>query len=251
MTKIIFFIVGLSILGTAFKIFAGPTFIIGVENQTYLPVFTNENNEYKGFARELLDSFARDQGYTFIYRALPVLRLYASFFGKEIDFKFPDNPNWKRDQRLDKNVSYSEPVIAFIDGVSVIPERKNDSVEDIHILGTVAGFTPWAWMDRIKENKVAISENSSFESLVRQTLVRRIDGAYASLAVINYQLNNVLKKPGALVFNPHLPYSQDNYYLSTIKQPAVLSEFNSWMNHNQIKIAGLKRQYGVEKGITE
>lgn len=253
MKRIILAIIGcVIILRPILSIYAEQqTWVIGVENQTYLPIFANENGEYKGFARELLDSFAQDHGYKFIYRPLPVLRLYASFFGKEIDFKFPDNPNWKKDQRLDKNILYSNPVLEFIDGVSVLPEKKNTSISDIHILGTVAGFTPWAWMDQIQAGKVTLSENSSFESLVRQTLVGRIDGAYASLAVVNYQLDNVLKKSGALVFNPNLPYSRDNYYLSTIKHSALINQFNSWMSQNQIKFESLKRQHNVEKGVRE
>jgi ABC-type amino acid transport substrate-binding protein len=223
--------------------------IVGVENQYYLPAYAYENGQYKGFARDLLDAFARDKGYQIEYRALPVQRLYASFFSGQVDFKFPDNPNWQGEKRTGKAVVYSEPVIAFVDGVSVKPERKTAQADDIHVLGTVSGFTPWSWGDRLKSGKATLAENASLDALVRQTIAGRIDGAYASVAVINYQLDHVLKQPGALVFHSGLPFSRDHYFLSSIKRPEVIREFSQWMKQNRSMIAALKKQHGVEKGV--
>lgn len=228
---------------------AGPTFVVGVENQDYLPAFTYEQGAYKGFARELFDAFARDRGYVFEYRALPVPRLYASFFGGQLDFKFPDNPNWKKDQRAGKTILYSDPVFVTVDGVSVVPEKKEATPADIRTLGTMAGFTPWAWIDRIKANQVSLSENTHFDGLIRQALAGRVDGVYASVAVMNYQLDHVLKKPGALTFNPRLPYSRDNYHLSTFKHGEVLREFNAWLKQNRASVEAMKKRHGVEKGV--
>ena len=223
--------------------------VIGVENQYYLPVYAYENGAYQGFARDLLDAFARDRGYQVEYRALPVPRLYASFFEGQVDFKFPDNAQWKLGQRAGKKIFYSDPVAAFVDGVSVRPEMKSARPDAIKRLGTMGGFTPWAWLDRIKAGKTTLSENTNLESLVRQTLAGRVDGAYASVAVINYQLDHVLKQPGALVFNPELPNDRDNYHLACMKRPQVVLEFNEWMRKNRAQVAALKKKYGVEKGV--
>ena len=230
--------------------FAKDTLIIGVENQYYLPIYAYENGNFHGFARDLFDAFARDRGYQIEYRALPVPRLYASFFEGQVDFKFPDNAYWKQDQRVDKKIRYSDPVIASIDGTSVLPANRNATSDQIQRLGTVSGFTPWAWMERIKSGKTVLSENTRFDALVRQTLSGRVDGAYASVAVINYQLDHVLKNPGALVFNPALPHSRDNYHLASIKRPDVVIEFNDWMRKNRAWIAALKKKYDVEKGVS-
>lgn len=228
---------------------ARETLVIGVENLYYMPVASYENGVYRGYARDLFDAFARDRGYAVEYRALPVPRLYASFFEGQVDFKFPDNANWKRDQRTGKKIHYSDPVAAFVDGTSTLPEKNIASPEQIQRLGTMGGFTPWAWMDRIKAGQPRLSENTQLAALVRQALAGRVDGVYASVAVVNYQLDHVLKRPGALVFNPALPYSRDNYHLSTTKRPEVLNEFNDWMRKNRDRIAALKKQHGVEKGV--
>lgn len=228
---------------------AKPPLVIGVESLYYMPVATYENGVYKGFARELFDAFAKDRGYEVEYRALPVPRLYASFFAGQLDFKFPDNAYWKQSQRAGLNIHYSDPVAAFVDGTCVLPERRGARPEEILRLGTMGGFTPWAWLDRIKAGKPSLSENTQLEALVRQALAGRVDAVYASVAVINYQLDHVLKQPGALVFGPGLPHTLDNYHLSTLRHPAILAEFNEWMRTNRDRVAALKKKYGVEKGV--
>ena len=223
---------------------------IGVENQYYLPAYAFENGVYKGFARELLDAWARDRGFQVNYRALPVPRLYASYFGGQVDFKFPDNPDWKKGERVGKAITYSEPVMAYIDGCSVLPKRRGLGVNAVKVLGTMGGFTPWAWLDQIKAGKTALSENFDLGALVRQTLTGRVDGVYASVAVIHYELDHVLKQPDALTFDPSLPYSRDDYYLSSIKHPQLVLDFNAWMRANRNLVGTLKQRYGVEKGVT-
>ena len=227
----------------------GQVLLIGVENQQYLPLYTYEKGIYQGFARELLDAFAQDRGYRIEYRALPVPRLYASFLAGELDFKFPDNASWKQDLRAGKQIHYSDPVLAGIDGTSVRPDRIRVAADRVRRLGTMSGFTPWAWMERLRTGSTTLSENTRLDALIHQALAGRVDGVYANVAVINYQLDHVLKRPGALVFNPDLPYSRDNYHLASVKHPQVISEFNAWLKTNRDRVAQLKRKFGVEKGV--
>lgn len=228
---------------------AAKSFVVGVENHDYLPAYGLKDGQYHGFARELFDAFAKDRGYIFDYRALPVPRLYASFFNGQIDFKFPDNPQWKQDQRSGKSIHYSAPALTYIDGVVVPADRTATTPDEIRTLGTVAGFTPWAWMDRVDTGKVKLVENASFEALVRQVVARRIDGAYANIAVVNYQLDKILGTPGALVFAPQLPYSRDHYHLSTLKHADVIQEFNVWLKQNGSRVEAMKKRHAVEAGL--
>ncbi len=243
------FALSLAVLLLAGTAHAGQILLIGVENQQYQPLYTYEKGIYKGFARELFDAFAQDRGYRVEYRALPVPRLYASFLAGELDFKFPDNASWKQDLRIGKQIHYSAPVLASIDGTSVLPDRMRVPADKIRRLGTLSGFTPWAWMDRLRTGNTTLSENTRLDALVLQALADRVDGVYANVAVINYQLDHVLKQPGALVFNPSLPFSRDYYHLASIKHPQILLEFNAWQKANRDRIALLKRKFGVEKGV--
>lgn len=229
----------------------GQTFTIGVEDLDYYPVYAIQNGSYSGYARELLDAFAKDRNYRFDYKPFPVNRLFASFFQGQVDFKFPDNPYWQKDLRAGKNIIYSSAVATYIDGTLVRPEMRDATPDKIKTLVTVAGFTPWAWQDQIKNQQVALRENANFTALAQQVIARRVDAAYASVAVVNHQLDHVLKTPGALVFNSKLPHSRDHYFLSTLTHPEVIAEFDAWQKNKQDLVRSLKKKYAVEKGITE
>lgn len=225
---------------------AEETLEIGVEDLSYLPAYSVDNGVYGGYAREFLDAFAADSGYKFTYRALPVPRLYAEFLNGQVLFKFPANPNWSAQAKEGKNVIYSGPVARFRDA-TVVP--KANLGKPIKTLGTVTGFTPWVWLDQIKAGEVRLTENTDFNALVRQVLAARIEGAYASIAVINYQLDKVLDRPGALVYDPSLPNSLDTYRLATISRPDVTTALDAWMAKNADRIAEMKQRHAVEKGV--
>lgn len=230
---------------------AGKSYTIGVEELDYYPVYAIQNGQYTGYARELLDAFAKERGYQFEYKPFPVNRLFANFFQGQVDFKFPDNPYWQKDLRTGKNVTYSASVVTYIDGTLVRPELKDAGLNQIKTLGTVAGFTPWAWTEAIKGKQVVLRENANFTALAQQVSAKRLDAAYASVAVMNYQLDNILKTSGALVFNSKLPFSKDNYFLSTLQHPEIVGEFDTWLKNHQDWVRALKKKYGVEKGVND
>lgn len=225
------------------------TYVVGVENTDYYPISRLDKGAYTGFARELLDAFAQSRGYRFEYRPFPVPRLFATFIQGDVDFKFPDNPYWQADLRRGKTIVYSAAVATYIDGAMVRPEMANADMDRIKTLGVVSGFTPWAWKDILARGAVALRENTDLASLAEQVMAQRVDAAYGSVAVMNYRLEHVLKKPGALVFNPRLPYSRDQYFLSTLKHPDMMREFNDWLRNNAGQVRALKAKYGVEKGV--
>jgi len=222
-------------------------FRIGVEAQKYYPQFDNENGKvYFGFARDLLDMFAKEKGYQFIYDIRPVKRLFAEFIDKNsFDFKYPDNPVWQSGLKKGKNVVYSESVVKYIDGVIVLAENQSKDLKAFNKLGTVRGFTPYPFLDLIQNKKVELSENNNFISLLKQVLIKRIDGAYSNVSVARYNIKEVLKKPGALVFNSNLPHIKDSYYLSSIKQPNVIQEFNQFLKDKKAQIDQLKQKFNV------
>lgn len=228
---------------------AADTFIVGVENIEYLPQYSWGESGYGGFARELFDAFAKASGHRFEYRGFPVARLYAKFLDGEVDLKFPDNPNWATDSKAGHAVVYSDPVVDYVDGVNVRPERVGQGAEAVRTLGVLRGFTAWGWLDRIAGNKVSVQGNSSFPALLEQTIVGRVDGAYGNVAVVQHLLRSVMKQPGALVFDPKLPHVSSHYRLSTIKHPELIAEFNAWMKREAPAIAALKAEHRVEAGV--
>jgi polar amino acid transport system substrate-binding protein len=190
------------------------TFTIGVENLQYYPLSTIQSGEYVGFAREVLDAFARKQGYNFKYIPLPVNRLYSLYLGEpRLDFKYPDNAKWKPELRASLTISYSTPLIVSNDVAMVLPENKGRNIGQLKSLGTVNGFTPWPYMAEIENKSLTVVTNGSFEGLLRDAMQNRIDAVFINIDVANAKLRDVLRKPGALVFDPGLPYGHSDFCL--------------------------------------
>jgi ABC-type amino acid transport substrate-binding protein len=218
--------------------------LIGVEDLTYYPHYSIENGEYSGFGRAILDAWAADRGHTVTYKAFPIKRLMSMLVDGEIDLKYPDNAYWSSDLKADKTVVYSDAVVEYVDGVSVPPEKVGKGMETIRKLGTVRGFTPWAWLDETQSGKVELSELNALDGLVKQAIAGRIDAAYANVSVIQYQLGQ-LGETGKLAFDPDLKHTRDFYYLSTTTKPALIEDFNAWLAENEDKVEQLKAEYNV------
>jgi len=244
MARTVIFLAGILLALGALPARAG-SYVVGVEDLAYLPHYGAENGEYSGLVRDILDTFAKDNGHTLTYLPLPITRLYQSLLDGRIDFKYPDSPTWKQSLKEGHSVLYSSPVVSYTDGVMVKPENLGKGVAAIKRLGTVKGFTPWAWMDRVESKEVELSENPSFTGLMRQALSGRIDGAYINVDVARHQLHDVIGSPGGLVADPALPSVRDFYFLSTTTQPDVLRQFDAWLSANQGLIASLKARWDL------
>jgi len=226
---------------------AADAITIGVEETAYLPHYQFTDGVYKGFAADLIAQFAKDRNYRVDYRPMPVIRLFAALVDGAIDLKYPDNPIWSAESKAGKDVRYSDPVVAYIDGVSVAPDKVGRGVESLKSLGTVLGFTAYEWLDRINKKQVVLQENRSFEALVRMAQAGRVDGAYSNVAVLAYVLEKQIGAPGALVFDRSLPHSAGHYQFSSLKRPLLISELNAWMKANDAWIADLKKTSQVER----
>lgn len=218
-------------------------FTVGVEALDYYPHYrTDAQQAFSGYARAVLDAFAADSGHQFSYRPLPVTRLYVEFVQGKVDFKYPDNAYWGTDAKKGTEVVYSDPVTPYIDGLMVLPARA--TATDIKTIGSIAGFSPYVYLDDIAAKKYTLEERTSMDQLLNGVLLGRIDAAYVNIDVGKHSLKT-LGKPDGLVFNEKMPASRDNYHLSTVKQAAVVTEFNAWLKANGAKLSALRAEFGL------
>ena len=228
------------------------SFIIGVQNfEEYLPYSEYKNNKYNGFNREILDFFASSKGYKFIYKAYPIKRLYKYFLNGKVDLKYPDNPYWSAKLKKGKDLTYSKPVVKYIDGVIVLKVNKGRGIEHLKLLGVIRGFTPFAYLNQIKSGTIKVNENDDYSGLLLQTIKRRVDGAYSNIAVSQYYLENVIQKKNALVFDPDLPHTSSHRHLSSLKHPKLINEFNNFLKTQRTAIEKLKNKHQVEELVKE
>ncbi|MBR9971777.1 substrate-binding periplasmic protein [Magnetospirillum sulfuroxidans] len=223
--------------------------VVGVEEQEYYPLFAVREGDYVGTAREILDAFAHAQGHRLIYRPLPIDRLFSELVSGRIDLKFPDNAQWGGDFKAGRSIAYSKPVVASLDGVMVRPMNLGRGASAIRVLGTVSGFQPLGWKDRIADGSVALRAQTGVEDLLKQAATGKVDGAYVSVAVANYALARLLDMDGALVFDASLPHIRGSYHLSSFTQPEIIRAFDQWLMENAALVESVKLRMNAEKGI--
>lgn len=252
MNKVVFAVavVGVCFAMSASRVHAQTEYTVVVQDYADFPPYSSYKEKvYAGFNRELLDLFASSKGYKFKYVAFPVKRLFFEFVNGVGDMKYPDNPKWALHIKKDAPIVYSDPVVTYIDGVMVQPSKKGNHIDTVKNLGVVAGWTPWVYMKRKKAGQVKLLENSSYEGLLKQAIFGRNDGAYSNVSTSQYYLKNVLKKPGALVFDDSLLHVKSARTLSSIKHPALIGEFNAFLKSHVKEITVLKDKYSVEDGV--
>lgn len=240
MKKLLFLLTAVTLFNVSLS---AEEFTVGVENIDYYPHYQIENGEYRGFARGVLDLFAKQNGHIFIYKPMPIKRLFHDFLEGNIDFKYPDNPYWQKEMKQGKEVRYSNTVTEYIDGVMV--KKENVGKAKLKVLGSVMGFTPWEYINKIEKKEITLKENSNFKNLLKQAIARRVDGAYINTAIADYTLTK-MGKEGALVFDKTLPFTKSSYFLSTIKHPKILKEFNLFLKNNKEEIEKLKKKFQID-----
>jgi ABC-type amino acid transport substrate-binding protein len=223
---------------------------IGVEDQAYLPAYAYEKGQYHGAVADIFAAFAKDEGYEITYKPLPIRRLYVEVFRGDVDLKFPDSPDWMPELRSHYTVTYSNPIIRYVDGVMVRPAMKDAPVDQIKSLGTVQGFTLMSELRaRVDAGQCELRENPRFDQLLRQVIVGRVDGAYASVAGAHYVLSHDLGQPNGLVYDSKLPHRTGAYLLSSVSHPEVVAAFNDWMGRNHSAVAAILKKWDAEAGV--
>lgn len=228
----------------------GQTYVVGVENLPFMPHYsTDKQGNYSGFAREVLDLFAAEAGVQFEYRPLSGERLLPALLQGQVDFKYPDNPDWAEAQKTGAAVQYSQPLVNYVDGVLVPPARQGQGVDGLQRLAIVNGWTPWAYRQRIDAQQTRLVPSDDLPEMIRQALKKDADGAYFNVVVATYYLDNIRARPGALVFDPKLPFTRGTFHLSSIKQPALIQRFDQFLAERHEAIAALKTKYQVEANL--
>ena len=218
---------------------------VGVELQPYQPYFHVENDEYRGYARDLLDAFAMAHGYRFVYTPLPVRRLLSDFLAGRVDLKFPDHPQWNAEQKAGHSILYSNAAAPYIDGVLLKPAHLGQSPQHIKLLGTQNGFTPWPYLADIRAGRIRLIQANQIESLLRMASNDRVDAVYLNPKVVAHQLGQMGMAADSLVYDPTLPHVEDHYYLSSIRHPQLIEAFNRFLEERAELVGEIRRRHGL------
>lgn len=219
---------------------------MGVEDLNYYPYFDfSTNTENPSFAKALLDEFAKDNGHQITYLPLPIKQFPKWLHKENIDFKFPDNERWQeKDNVHNLSITYSDDIIQLIAGTLVLAKNTIKNVSTYKNIGTVTGFHPSLWLEKIAQDEIVLFEDPSPRILVQYLVKGLVDGLVIDLAVANNELKNLNMKE-QVIYSPHVPQQVFAYKLSTVKHPEILQQFNQWQVQKRGFIRGLKEQFGI------
>jgi hypothetical protein len=226
------------------------TYVVGVEDLSFAPHYSfDADGQYRGFAREVLDAFAADSGVSLSYRALPVDQLLPALQRGEIDFKYPDSPQWAGAQKAGMRLHYSQAVVDYVDGVLVAPQRQGQPLENIHRLAMVQGWTPRGYERPIDSGQIRLSYSEDLRQMIRQALKQETDGAYFNVVVATHYLDNIRARPGALVFDSGLPHTRGSFHLSSLRHRQLIARFDRFLAERAAQVAALKASHRVEANL--
>jgi hypothetical protein len=166
----------------------------------------------------------------------------------DIDFIVPDTENWSNDIKEGHQVVYSTPFLTSIDGLLVKADRKDAEITSIKTVGAPMGFPPWAIIDQVNAGDIQVSYNANQQGLLLQVLDDRIYAAYICVSAGMYYAKHGLGRDEELVFAQNMPYSRDEWRLSTIKHPDIIQQFDLWLNDHADWISQKKHDMAVELG---
>jgi len=225
-------------------------FIIGVEAIRYYPLYDFSANDTTkpSFTKEILSVFFDANNYQYQFVALPIKRFDKWYIEKNIDFKFPDNFRWRKDKENKLNITFSQSVVKLIAGTYVLKNNKESSRNDIKRLGTILGFVPTLWFDKIGSDNFTLVEESSPISVIRHLLHGNVDATNIDPNVIQHNLKQ-LKENKQIVLNKNIKHEEFSYHLSSIKHPEIIREFNNFLNNNKELVESIKEKYGIDENF--
>lgn len=219
-------------------------FVVGAQDINYFPHYSFKTGEDKGYAWALLDEFARQEGITLVYVALPIKRLQMELIKGTVDFAYPDNPKWQSQDSNTLNKTFSTPITSAMGGTMVLPQNKGSGIDSFRSLSVPLGFTPIMWTQRIRQGSVTVVSVKDANAALQMVKKGRVDGADIEYHVARYLLG-ISGDEEALVLDPSLPYDIVDFQLSTIRQVAILEKLNRFIASNPVTLRKLKNRYGL------
>ena len=221
------------------------TLTIGVEEMDYLPVSSGEGGNYRGYSRELLDTFGAKYGHTFTYKPMPVARLFEEMFIKKtLDLKYPDDPHWVADRKKGLSITYSKKIVGVTDGLLVLPANQGKGRPVTKIV-TIRGFTPYPYLDQIKAGKITLTEVNTAKAAIAMVAAGRVDGVYLGVMAANYIMDEGTNKSRVLIYDDKLPKGVNSYSMSTLSRPDVIKQMDEFLVKFKDTVTQLKTKYKI------
>lgn len=225
-------------------------FIIGVEEVSYYPLFdfSATDTSKPSFSRDILKEFFEQHNYSYRFMALPIKRFNKWYEDKGIDFKFPDNVRWQNYKNNKTNIIFSRSVIKLMAGSYVLESNATYKRNDIKKLGTIFGFVPTLWLDKVEGKELELIEENTPFSIIKHILHGNIDATNIDANVIRHNLK-LVEKPKAIVLNTNIYHEVFSYHLSSIEHPEIIKQFDTFIQNNPELIQQIKKKHDIIEAL--
>lgn len=223
-------------------------FSVGVEITDYAPYFhLDQEQQYQGAARDIIDLFAQSQKLELNYHPMPVPRLFNEFVKGRVDLKFPDNPLWSASLHSDVLVHYSAPVLAVRETLVIIkPDKKSwEKDKQIKLVGNILGFSTPGIDGNIKNKEFELVSTKKVEQLIHMLVSDRVDAIYFN-AEVAIELAKKLYPNKQLIAHPKYPAFDYAYHLSSIKHKELITQFDKFLISHAEQVAKIRNRYGLK-----
>ena len=198
-----------------------------------------------GVGWAILERFAEYSGNEFVYLSMPVRRLQMEMLKGNIDFVFPDNPNWYNPITDAKDKVFSVPLVHTLAATLVKPKNVGKGMDAIKRLALPLGYTPVRWQNKIDAHKVEVIPVSDTYSGLTMLQHDRVDAIKIGYHV-SAHFSRRFPQLGSFVVDVTLPHNEVAFQLSTMHSPKLIAELNEFILKHDALIKSLYEQYEIE-----
>ncbi|WP_448550368.1 hypothetical protein [Thalassotalea fusca] len=222
------------------------SYTIGVQAIDYSPHYNFVDENRTSYFTDYVKWLNKHHPCQFKVVSLPIKRLNYFFEQGEIDFIYPDNPNW-HDQVTANSRIYSQPLVTALGGTMVNLLDEYITMKDFKRLAFPRGFTPIAWLPIQAEYLIEFSETNSAKAALLMVQAGRAQGADVEWNVANYLIQQHSLEPMAL--GKYLPFTPTEFHIATLNHKSRLTEINQLMHNNREQLDALKRKLNIQESI--
>lgn len=223
-------------------------FTIGVETTDYAPYFyLDQEEQYQGAARDIIDLFFQSQQVDIKYHPMPVPRLFNEFVEGSVDFKFPDNPLWSASLKSDVQVHYSKAVLAVRETLIIVKPSPKRFIKEkpLTLIGSILGFSTPGISENIKNSEFKLVHTKKVEQLIHMLVSERVDAIYFN-ADVAIEIAKQLYPEKQLIVHPTHPAFDYAYHFSSIKSKTLIEKFNDFLKSHAEQVAQIRKRYGLK-----
>lgn len=221
------------------------TYIVGTSNLILPPLLKIDNGKAYGYSGDILNAFATQKGVNFEFIILPQAQLQLALDKGNIDFIFPDNPQWTNFRDPDNRNIFSKAIIESIACSFVMKSNSDLKVKEVDKVSVPFGYTPYLWTPLVTDHSIKVIPSKDLIINLKKLSTGEVDASDLEYNIGVYLVQKY-SDLNDIVVSHHLPHAPVPYHMSTKHHVELLEELSIFVTRNSDLIDQLKTKYKVK-----